>query len=878
MGSFPSRRALCLILAATAAFPAEGATAGARAAGPDAAVVALVVLAALLAAALAHANRLRRRLACSEARRGHAEAEWVQALDFAQDALYMVDLHDCLVRGNRAFYEFIGIPPEQADGQRIMRLIHGELEHEPCPVCQARLDRRDAVFVKEADDPMNRAGRPLEIIVRIVRDRAGEAVGMLQMIRDLSRERAIADSEERFRRLSQAAFEGIAIHDDGVIVDANQALADMLECPLDEVIGMTGPQLVQDDSRQVISDRITAGGDAPLQVNALRRNGSVFQAEIRGKDLPYGDRTLRVVAVRDVTELHQARAALFEEKERLQVTLESISEGVITTDIAGCVQYLNPVAEKLTGWRSAEAAGHPLTEVFRLSREDGTDAGATDPVGRCLAEQRVITSARDSRLHRRDGEGHAVEHSVSPIRDREGRCMGAVLVFRDVTEVRGMAQQLAYQATHDALTDLLNRREFERRLEQALAGARAGGRHALCYLDLDQFKVVNDTCGHGAGDELLRQLSTLLRGCLRREDVLARLGGDEFGILLADCSLAEARDMAERVRETVRDFRLVWQDRSFEVSVSVGVCPIEAASPGVPELLSAADTACYVAKDRGRDRIHAYSRDDSDLVQHQNEMHWAQRVSRAVDEGRLVLYCQPIVEVSPGAGGLRRYEILVRMVDEDDRLVPPMAFIPAAERYNLMPAVDRWVIRECLQAVSRAPACTSVACAINVSGRSLCDERFQAYVLEEIHRASLPAEQVCFEITETAAIANFTQAKRFMTELRALGCTFALDDFGSGLSSFGYLKNLPVDFLKIDGSFVRDIGEDPIDLAMVESINQLGHVMGIRTIAEYVETDAILAHLRRLRVDFAQGFAIGRPRPLEEVLEALPRPSAARRG
>ncbi len=713
---------------------------------------ALIAL-AVIVYCVVRLRQVTRRLEHNQFADSRAEAEWIQALDFAEDAMYLVDLEDRLVRGNRKFFEFIGKPAEQCLGRPLMQLIHGASEKQPCPVCKARLERRDAVFIKEADDPINRLRRPIEFTVKTRRDADGEPIGVLMVMRDLSRQR-------------------------------------------------------------------------------------------------------------------QTEEAILESRERLMVTLESMGEAVITTDVNGIVQYLNPVAQHLTGWGNADAPGRPLAEVFRIT-EDSTGSHARDPVTACLEQGDVIASDRDTTLCRRDHQEFAIEHTTAPIRDRNGKAVGVVLIFRDITQIRSMARQLTYQATHDTLTGLINRREFELRLEHALDNTRTDGRHhALCYMDLDQFKLVNDTCGHIAGDALLRQLTTLLKSKLRDNDVLARLGGDEFGVLLEGCPLPKAIAIAETLRTVAHEFRFVWMDKSFDIGVSIGLVPISEQFASVTELLSAADTACYVAKDLGRNRVHTYEPDDAMLAKHQGEMHWVQRITKAIDDDRLLLYCQPIVALCVDNDTSPSFEILVRLQDENDLIIPPMAFIPAAERYNVMVAVDRWVLRAALDAWQRVcAACATerVMFAINISGSSLCNDKFLAFVLDAVSTSKVPGECLCFEITETAAVSNFQQAQRFITSLRKLGCRFALDDFGCGLSSFTYLKNLAVDYLKIDGSFVRDMAHDPIDYAMVESINQLGHVMGIQTVAEFVESEEILARLQQLGVDFAQGYALSKPVPLREA-------------
>lgn len=832
----------------------------------------MALLGVALSISLFALRQMRRRLRESEVSVARAEAEWVQALDYAEDAMYLIDLDDRLARANQAFYRFTGYKPEDAIGQPVMILIHGAQEKNPCPVCQARLERRNAAFVKEADDPMNRFRKPFEVIVKIIRDRQGEPIGILQVLRDLSQQRAAVDaireSEQRHRSLSQAAFDGIAIHDQGVIVNLNPAFANMLGYEHTELIGTHMLELVAEPSRVETAERLQAKSDRSLELQAVRKDGTVFTAEVRARDFPYQGRPLRVVAVREIRELKRTQQALFEEKERLMVTLQSIGEAVIVTDVQGCVQYLNPVAENLLNYTEVEARGAKLFGLCRIVDETSNTA-PLDLAQLCLEQNAIINSKNNCLLRQRDGREFAIEYSTGPIRDRDGAVIGVVLALRDVTEMRQMEQQLIYQARHDSLTGLMNRHEFESRLEAELESAKVSlKQHVLCYFDLDQFKVVNDTCGHVAGDQMLTQIAALIAPQIRDSDTVARLGGDEFGVLLVDCSRSTAFEIAEMLRQIVADFRFVWGNRTFDVGVSIGMATITADSASVTEVLSAADAACYVAKDLGRNRIYMYQPDDAALAKHHGEMEWSQRLSSALKEGRLRLYSQPIIALQPGDGPIW-HEILVHMLNDDGQTVPPMAFIPAAERYNLMPAVDRWVVANTLswlQQVQRVTAARS--CSINLSGRTLCDNHFLEFAMAQIQQSGVDPAHITFEITETAAVGNFAQAQQFIIALKRVGCRFALDDLGSGLSSFAYLKHLPVDYLKIDGNFVRDMATDPIDCAMVAAINQLGHVMGIQTIAEYVESKGVLEKLKEVGVDYVQGFAVGYPVPIEDALVA----------
>lgn len=618
---------------------------------------------------------------------------------------------------------------------------------------------------------------------------------------------------------------------------------------------------------------LLAGKPYVAERRARRKDGSLFCARVLARAVQAGDPSRGTIwMVEDITEKKQAEERLFAEKERAQATLQAIGDAVIVTDVEGRVEFMNPEAEALAGTALADAAGRPIGAVLRLADEAG-EALAEDPAHRVLRGGAHVAKASGMALLREDGTLRSVEYSAAPIRNRAGEVDGVVVALRDVTEQHAMAEQVSWQASHDALTGLINRHEFERRVAALLEDSAASGRvHVLLFLDLDQFKVVNDTCGHAAGDELLRQVSRALAASVRQSDALARLGGDEFGVLLCDCPVEPAQRAAEALRRAVEEFCFSWQDKRFKVGVSIGGVVMDETTRTLAQVLSTADAACYLAKDSGRNRVHLVAGDDHAVVERHGQMEWVSRIHKAIEEDRFCLHYQSIVPVGGGAEEGDHFELLLRMVDEANRPVPPMAFIPAAERYHLMPAIDRWVVRTAFRAFARGYAPGGgrrlATAAINLSGATITDPNFLGFLREQFAEHGVPPARICFEVTETATIANLTRAGDFIAEMKRLGCRFSLDDFGSGMSSFAYLKNLPVDYLKIDGGFVKDMHNDPIDAAMVEAIHRIGHVMGIATIAEFVESEEILARLRAIGVDYAQGFGIARPRPLAELLPA----------
>ena len=602
-----------------------------------------------------------------------------------------------------------------------------------------------------------------------------------------------------------------------------------------------------------------------------RRDGQWRWMQCRAKGLlDAKGRLRRLVGVEtDITEQKVYEEALFREKESAQITLQSIGDGVVTTDAQCNIEYMNPVAEELTGWSIDDATGCPIDEVFRGFHEE-TCEPIENPLAVSIRRNRSIKSVRPTLLIRRDGNELYIESTASPIRNDRGDVSGGALVFHDVSEARELNRRLSYHASHDILTGLVNRREFEHCLERELKSAKARETsYALCYLDLDQFKIINDSCGHNAGDALLSQLGALLKSKIRWRDTLARLGGDEFGLLLESSTLEEAMSTADTLREAIREHKFTWDERSFSLGVSIGVVPITAENQDVATLLTAADSAAQAAKEAGRNRVYSYQEHDIDLMRRRREMQWAARINNALEDSRFELFRQTIQPLQKAETGMH-YELLLRMRDENGALVSPDLFIAAAERYGITPNIDRWVVEHALRwLVSEADERERLAlCSINLSGQSLTDDGFLPFVIQQFQHSGIDAEKICFEITETAAIASYAQASRFINALKELGCKFALDDFGTGLSSFGYLKHFPVDYLKIDGSFVREILHDPIDREMVRSINEIGHLTGKQTIAEFAENSEIITMLKGMGIDYAQGYGVSEPQRIQMVVNA----------
>jgi diguanylate cyclase (GGDEF)-like protein/PAS domain S-box-containing protein len=613
-------------------------------------------------------------------------------------------------------------------------------------------------------------------------------------------------------------------------------------------------------------NKTVAGSEEPYYLNIRLINDSGREWVMEAYARVERDKDNNVIRIygtaQDVTDRKRAEDELQESHERFRASFADAAIGMALVSLDYRITEANQAF--------CEMLGYSKKELVEVSFKDITHP---DDISKSLDyHQKLITGEIDHYhfdkryLHKQGHEIWALL-SVSLVRDTDAVPLYAIAQIQDITQRKQTDEQLSHQASHDALTGLINRREFERRAERMLLTSKQdNAEHALCFMDLDQFKVINDSCGHAAGDEMLRQLTEVLREAVRKRDTLARLGGDEFGILMEHCSLDNAHRVATSIQKVVQDYQFSWKGQSFRVGVSIGLVPITETMANLTELLKQADAACYMAKDMGRNRIHIYHGEDVDLTRRHGEMQWVTRLHRALEEDRFSLYVQPIVPLDNRTG--KHYEFLIRLKDENGEIIPPGAFLPSAERYNLITQIDSWMIKHALTLLAENPDFFEQInfISINISGQSLADEHCLDFIITHLRETGIDGNKICFEITETTAISNLSTAIIFIKKLSRLGCQFALDDFGSGLSSFGYLKNLPVDYLKIDGMFVRDIVNDPISHAMVKSINEIGQVMGMQTIAEFVENDEIKGMLREIGVNYAQGYSIGKPLPFDELL------------
>jgi len=675
-----------------------------------------------------------------------------------------------------------------------------------------------------------------------------------------------------FIALAATLPEVALIHTDTILF-ANPAAGELFGVDAATLVGKPIADLMRPAYRALmrkhIADHLEASDPLqPVEVQLISDDDRGLWVELYSKRLVFQGKNAFLTVAHDITHRKSLEASLGRGKLQARITLESIGEGVITTDLNGTIDYMNEAAEQLLGGTRSAGLGKRLLDLLTLVDEvDRSSLG--DPVAKCLSERKRINLGRRALLLSKQAEREfSTELTASPIRGPDGEIAGCVVIFHDVSEVRGLAREMSYQASHDALTGLVNRAEFERRLGAALDSARGEGvSHVVSYLDLDRFKLVNDSSGHIAGDNLLREISSLLKQRVRDSDTVARVGGDEFAMLLAGCPLDKARQIADDICQAVADHKFAWQDRVFDIGVSIGLVEVGKDSGSAEGVLSAADSACYVAKQQGRGRIHVYSTRDEVLARERGEIQWLQRLQRALKENEFELYVQPIValagrtEVGPAA------EILLRMRDESGASILPSHFLGSAERYQLMSHIDRWVVQTALTAIAGgAPNLPNGrSCGINLSAQTLGDDDFLEFVVDVLDHTGVDPQKICFEIRESAVVSQLDQAQRFINVLHGIGCRFALDNFGSGIGSFANLKNLSLDYLKIDGVYTHDVENDSVNREMVAAMVKLARTLDFRVVAEQVEDQASFEALRGLGVDFVQGYVVERPRPLHAV-------------
>ncbi|HEV7986256.1 MAG TPA: EAL domain-containing protein [Steroidobacteraceae bacterium] len=668
--------------------------------------------------------------------------------------------------------------------------------------------------------------------------------------------------------LGDRVHEAVLIHGRSIRY-ANRQFASLVGCPVEDLIGRRLADLVPPEYTELVADNMRRRllGEAAAEryeIDLTGMQGQNARLELSTWPIDHeGEQALLIVGVEVLPTQTVEALQPTERRGRARLALESLPEALITIDTDGKVEHLNPAAARLLGTDAAAASGKALDEVVRVV-EDSDRKLLTEPVKQALATGSPLNIGPRAIMIRGASGERLIELSAAPIRVETGESLGVVALLHDVTEVRGLARQMSYQATHDALTGLLNRRDFERRLQDAIETAHRGeSTHVLCYLDLDRFKGINDSSGHQAGDAMLREAAKILRDAVRDSDTVARIGGDEFGMLLVGCPLEKARQIADDVYRAVKDFRFVWKDKIFNVGVSIGLVEIAHDSGSIEELLAAADSACYVAKGQGG-HVAVYSARDEVFARQTGEIQWLQTLQAALRDSRFDLYCQPIVASFAANDEGPAMEVLVRLRNDVGEELPPLEFLRAAERYRLMGLIDRWVVQTTLTALGRGAIelAAKRSIAINISGQTLADAQFLEFVVECFDSTGASPSQICFEIAESTVVANFEQARRFVGVLHGMGCRFALDDFGRGLGSFANLKNLAVDYLKIDGSFFKNLARDSVNQAMVTAMIRLARTLNFKVIAEQVEDASTLDAARQMGVDYLQGFAVGRPERL----------------
>jgi diguanylate cyclase (GGDEF)-like protein/PAS domain S-box-containing protein len=681
-----------------------------------------------------------------------------------------------------------------------------------------------------------------------------------------ARDEKLQGRDRLFKEFARTLPEIVIIHDEKILLP-NESAASLVGLEPAQLVGREVADIVKPAYRALFKKTVAkrlAGENAPkgIEIQLINGNQTGLWVEAQSSNIEYHGRRAVLTVARDISHRKSLEVSLSRSKRQAQYTLESVSEGIITTDNDGHIDYMNVAAETLTGTNRDDAAGHKVGELFSLV-DDADRRSLGDPVERCLAMRRRVNMGRRATLVSADGEHeHSVEITASPVRGPENSISGAVVVIHDVSELRGLTRKMSYQATHDPLTGLVNRREFERRLDEAMDSAHADEAiHMLLYMDLDRFKAVNDTCGHLAGDNMLREVAALIKNAVRDSDFVGRLGGDEFGALLIGCPIEKARQLASDICRAVADYRFVWKDKIFNIGVSIGLVEISHASGTLQDVMSAADSACYMAKQHGRGQVHVYSARDEAVARERGDIQWLRQLQTALHEDGFELAVQPIIAMTGKAESGPAVEVLIRLVDDGGQSTDSAEFLLPAERYQMMPQIDRWVVDASLGAIASGEIKLSAhrSCAINLSSQTLGDEAFLGFVVESLDRSGVSPSAICFEVTEAAILSNVQHAQRFIEVLHGIGCEFALDDFGSGLGSFSSLKHLPIDYLKIDGTYTHNLQTDLVNQQMVAAMIKLARTMQFRVVAEQVERQEDFDWLREVGVDFVQGNFVEAP-------------------
>ncbi len=682
----------------------------------------------------------------------------------------------------------------------------------------------------------------------------------------VERDERIQDRDKLFADFARTLPEIVIIHDDKIRL-ANESAASLVGLESPQLIGREAADLVKPAYRALFRKTMAkhlAGESAPrrLEIQVINGMESGLWVEAQSSNIEFNGRPAILTIARDISYRKSLEVSLSRSKRQAQFTLESIAEGVITTDNDGRIDYMNRAAESLIGTNRDSAGGHRTSELFSLV-DDADRRPLGDPVERCLAVRRRVNMGRRAVMISADGEHeHSVEITASPIRGPGGGVSGTVVVIHDVSELRGLTRQMSYQATHDALTGLINRREFERKLDEAMDTAHMEEAvHMLFYMDLDRFKAVNDSCGHLAGDNMLREVAKLIKDEVRESDFVGRLGGDEFGALLIGCPIEKAQQIATDICTAILDYRFVWQDKIFNIGISIGLVEISHASGTLQDIMSAADSACYIAKQQGRGRVHVYSARDEAIARERGDIQWLRELQEALHDDRFELAIQPILAMRGRGDSGPAAEVLVRLQHGRGREVSTAEFLQPAERYQLMPQIDRWVLNAALTAIASGEIKLAAhrSCAINLSGQTLSDESFLGFVVDALDRSGVTPSSICFEASEKAILSNVQHAQRFIGVLHGIGCEFALDDFGTGLGSFASLKHLPIDYLKIDGSYTRNLNADEVNQEMVAAIVKLARTLDFRIVAEQVEYQDDFDWLRDAGIDYVQGRFVDAP-------------------